>query len=1112
MKRFQLLLFLLPIFQVSIAQSVKSPSLFLWEITSPELRTPSYLLGTMHLNDERLFAFSDSLYLALQSCEQFANEIDFTQFDSILVLEMIEELTLEEEEEEETDTEASDQERKQTALFEELDREGKPTFMDSYLFRAAYNLNKTCFGLEDLGAYFGEGASFQATTGEYAVGSSAYEEMLSIYSKGDSSDLASFMQHSESGFDSLYRMKERNIEQARSFIRLAKQASTFAAVGAGHLVGEANVLELLQEEGYQVRRVGRGKATKAIDAAYAIPTRETWNPIETKKLGATIQSNLPTELIPYYDKGELHISLETDRGLIYMSLILPATSLTATEILQWTKTEILPDTLALTESVDTNTSNLVIYNIKNNSTLNSFRARLSIQKQIFVLQMVTGFSSSALESPHVQRYLDGLTIEDWPNKDWHLQKDNNDAFQYLFPDDIPIVEKKMTHASFAERGKFSLRYKTFVDTIFGDEYLMRYNSLPSGVTYTNPYNAHINMVKSLAGAYKSEVDEMLYFRSDQQLGADAVLLDSTGATFYIRTLNRGSTMYVMVQKSSNGFRNDPFFESIKLLPVSYDEEQVFTYEPAKFRMKAPENIYHIQQEGSPFPTENFSFNIEGAGVTVDIDFKQYGKYQEINLSDSMFTQEKLVDETLIDSVLSFKNFRYEDTCPAYAVQYQNDSTYLFQTELHIYCNHHFISITFIAPENLQGQGYVEQIIDSFEFDLDEDSGTSMMRKKDMAILNDLGSKDSTTFHTALAAFNDYESFGLDHLPALCELLSTPLLDEQEEENAKFDIITQLHAYEQVSVEEALVDYYGETENASVKYRILESLSYRAAETSATHLLQVLDQTDTAQSLPESLYSMFKDSLNLLTQHYPRLKANTERGVGTDLVLEMLLEHLVADTVATFLAADSSWIKQQVFAEISAFKTEAKQDSSASIDGYLMDHLLLIDGGEEEKAFYEYLLLQPSIYGKYRVLYNRLLQEESTSSELLAEVMQNDYYRYWIMDTYNSINKELPNTYRDKFEVAQVIMKQYFYENKDYWCDSCQLVEELPAKATQYGPMLLLRCDTEEEGQYFLGCVGPFDEAGHFDLDNNHSVYYTDPQTASEPSTLMQTLIDYINDN
>ncbi len=1109
MKRFLLLFFLLPLSQVSIAQSEQSPNLFLWEIKGPELRTPSYLLGTMHLNDERLFAFSDSLYLALQSCEQFANEIDFTQFDSLLVHVMKAELSLEEEEE--TDTEASDQEEKQTSLFEELDPEGKPTFMDSYLFRAAHNLNKACFGLEDMGVYFEQEFDFNAVE-EYAVGSSSYEEMLSIYSKGDSSDLASFMQHTESDFDSLYRMKERNIEQARSFVRLAKQASTFAAVGAGHLVGEANVLELLQEEGYKIRRVGRGKVTNAMDAAYAIPTKQTWHPIEAKKLGATIQSNLPIELVPYYESGELHISIEMDRGLVYASMILPVKSLTAVDILHWTKTDILPDTLALIESIDTNTSNLVVYNFKNNSTFSNFQARLSIHKQIFVLQMITGFSSSALESPHVQRYLDGLTVEDWPNADWQLQREANGAFEFLFPADIPIVEKKMTHSTFKERGEFSLRYKTFVDTLFGDEYLMRYNSLPSGITYPNPYNGHINMVKSLAAAYKSEVDEMQYFHSDQQLGADAVLVDSTGTTYYIRTLNRGSIMYVLVQKSSNGFRNDPFFESIKLLPVTYNEEQVFTYEPAKFRMKAPENIYHIQEEGSPFPTENFSFNMDGAGVTVDIDFKQYGKYQEINLSDSMFTEEKLIDETLIDSVLSFKNFRYEDTCPAYIVQYQNDSTYLFQSELHVYCNHHFISVTVIAPENLKGQGYVEQVLASFEFELDENSGTSLMRKKDMAILNDLGSKDSTTFHAALAAFNDYESFGLDHLPALCELLSTPLLDEQEEENAKFDIITQLHAYEQVSVEETLVDYYGETDNTSVKYRILESLSYRAAETSATHLLQVLDQTDTAQSLPESLYSMFKDSLGLLAQHYPRLKGNAERGVGTALVLEMLLEHLVADTVATFLTADSSWIKQQVFAEISAFKTGAKQDSSASIDSYLMDHLLLIDGGEEESAVYEYLLQLPSIYGKYRVLHNRLIQEEPSSSELLAEVMQNDYYRYWIMDTYNSIDKELPSTYRDKFEVAQVIMKQYFYENKDYWCDSCELVKELPADATQYGPMLLLRCDTEEEGQYFLGCVGPFDEAGHFDLDNNHSVYYTDPQSAPEPSTLMQTLIDYINDN
>src|SRR5687767_15149840 len=47
----------------------------LWKISGKGLTRPSYLYGTMHLHDKRVFHFSDSVASAFESADAFAMEI-----------------------------------------------------------------------------------------------------------------------------------------------------------------------------------------------------------------------------------------------------------------------------------------------------------------------------------------------------------------------------------------------------------------------------------------------------------------------------------------------------------------------------------------------------------------------------------------------------------------------------------------------------------------------------------------------------------------------------------------------------------------------------------------------------------------------------------------------------------------------------------------------------------------------------------------------------------------------------------------------------------------------------------------------------------------------------
>ncbi len=63
-------------FLTSQAQQQSYPSTLLWRITGNRLTKPSYLYGTMHITDRRIFYFGDSLYSCLEKAEGYAMEIN----------------------------------------------------------------------------------------------------------------------------------------------------------------------------------------------------------------------------------------------------------------------------------------------------------------------------------------------------------------------------------------------------------------------------------------------------------------------------------------------------------------------------------------------------------------------------------------------------------------------------------------------------------------------------------------------------------------------------------------------------------------------------------------------------------------------------------------------------------------------------------------------------------------------------------------------------------------------------------------------------------------------------------------------------------------------------
>ena len=235
------------------------------------------------MNDQRIFNFGDSVYHALSISKQFAAEVDFQYLDSLLIDEFSDESIFDN-----TGNSSSGNREKGKSLFEEMDIEGKATSLDCYLYRAAMNLGLSSHGLEHIKDQIKTLEDISLDEYSFNVGSPHYESFIDIYANRDIDGLQKM-----TGEDLIedFEMDKRNKIQATSFEKLSKIDKTFAVVGAAHLIGKNNVLEILERKGYLIRRIHFGQQTNKIDSLYALPSKEKWYRVDDPIFDASVSGN-----------------------------------------------------------------------------------------------------------------------------------------------------------------------------------------------------------------------------------------------------------------------------------------------------------------------------------------------------------------------------------------------------------------------------------------------------------------------------------------------------------------------------------------------------------------------------------------------------------------------------------------------------------------------------------------------------------------------------------------------------------------------------------------------------------------------------------------------------
>jgi uncharacterized protein YbaP (TraB family) len=258
----------------------------LWEISGNGLEKPSYLYGTMHIADKRIFKFGDSVMIAFKLCNAYAGEIVidkeskkatanyiFMPGDTTLSMFI-------------GDSGLAKVKRKfrgKLFLFAGLVNRIKPFFtmaliaegsfkndksasLDEYFQKLAKKQKKGVIGIESIAEQMSAvdkiPLSKQAQMLLDEVNNPAVEsekdvlEMLNTYLAQDISKLQDFMEAEETPDElNQYVLLDRNYIMADRIDLFIRIQSTFIGVGAAHLGGEKGLIELLRAKGYAMRAV-----------------------------------------------------------------------------------------------------------------------------------------------------------------------------------------------------------------------------------------------------------------------------------------------------------------------------------------------------------------------------------------------------------------------------------------------------------------------------------------------------------------------------------------------------------------------------------------------------------------------------------------------------------------------------------------------------------------------------------------------------------------------------------------------------------------------------------------------------------------------------------------
>jgi uncharacterized protein YbaP (TraB family) len=262
----------------------KDGNTLLWRVSGNDLKQPSFLFGTFHLLCKEDIHFSDALKRAIKSSDEIYMEMDLddpsTMLSGMLYMNMKDGKKLQDlytpEEYQRLQNYFSDTLQMPMMMFQKA----KPYFLVALLYPKMMNCatpagieeelmkiakedKKEIKGLEtmqfqasvfDSIPYEWQAKELLKNIDSFSVYKNEFEQMLDLYKKQELDSMRNMITKSEFGSEKYedLLLNDRNKNWVKQLKEIMKNESVFVAVGAGHLVGDFGLINLLRKEGYKV--------------------------------------------------------------------------------------------------------------------------------------------------------------------------------------------------------------------------------------------------------------------------------------------------------------------------------------------------------------------------------------------------------------------------------------------------------------------------------------------------------------------------------------------------------------------------------------------------------------------------------------------------------------------------------------------------------------------------------------------------------------------------------------------------------------------------------------------------------------------------------------------
>ncbi len=1084
------------------------PSTLLWRISGKDLQKPSYLYGTMHLTDERIFNLGDSLYNAIEHSEGFAIEIDPAAFTPLMIHEakksilgspvLLKDMMPKDKfkkygkllsqrlHKNEDDITTEDVLSDENKWIEESYSKGKmQTFLDTYLFDIARREGKWTGGVEDPKDQAGlldlvdvsdiEELAMSKDNGDTKKAEDTFgENFIKAYVRNDLNFIDSISDLGDSLYEDALLVK-RNKKMAMRIDSLSQVRSMVFAVGAAHLPGNKGLIALLKEKGFTVTPVFSSRKIKPADYKVAeVPLK--WYSVKDK--GGMYSVSMPGQPGNMVLYGIMNMQMYFD---VFSSTIYITTAL---------KT---PYSQYIADSIFGNVASYYFgtsdYKKGKPITIDNVPGRefLSVKKNYshgyllfkdgemyIAVAMCMKKDSSAATS--INRFLHSFTIAaPAPSESsGFVYINKTKAYQVTLPA-RPQSAQDLVTAYKDSTIKRDLNISS--DPVTGAYFFFGTNEAAPGYYIENDSLTLAQIESSQKGKFSKLDIDTIFKKNGIRILAFKGMMVKTSLMMETRYQFRGNRWYALVaiyDTSKNITSVERFFNSFSTLDYTSNQWNGYTSADSLFSTWAPMN-FSIKPNPSlvnaaGHSTDTYTSYDSSRGDSYSVLVESFSKYYW-RKNDSAFWNPLLKSYGDPDTILQKKEISNGGANGYQVTIHEKGSDNLKRVRIFLNGGKLYSLFTVQAASEINNAN-TNEFFDSFRFKKLQPNNNLFISKADV-LLSDIASDDSAVANNAVKYLNQ-EPFTKEDLPLLHRALLHQYPADRDEDNdvIKNELGRIIMALKDTSSFTFASNHYKDADDTTRNVLLTVMASFPTRE-NFNRIKNILLNNTPAIKPEYNFLAEFTDSMQLAAGVIPGILPLLKDTIMTDAIIiiskKLLDSNLIKTTRLLPYEQNILQLSQKEYAACKADSADYRY-----VDYYLEAVLGKLKTPATNAALQKWSGISNAYLRQNAV--NLLLQNNRPVNPLAIQALAKDKStRIDLYDTLMFYKKQ--NLYPAKYRSQKSFGESLVYSSdEDYTPDSIWYIAQKSInfkgrKSRFY--FYKIAFGVKEEVQHYLGCAGPF---------------------------------------